>query len=328
MRRELGRASATPWRRLGPIGLSTFLLGTLLGLSGPAVAGGLEVALPVAPVPVHTEPVLADSSTWNPEVDSPPAVAVVPAATEPAPAVQDDPVMPPSRVRDEPPPTSETRPSDTVRADPATGVTVLETSDHLLDVTPPAAATVTGPDGPSASRSLSWTVRSGEDGVTASCRVLRAGAVVAAAVDACTATPSGAVVTTTLPLGAPDGSYELEVRLADSHGNAGTDVGTGTAVLDTTAPGAVAVTAPPSPGSTRQPTWQLSGEAGAPLHCRLTPRSRSRRVHSRAASPLTWRPPPTASTSFGCGRSTRRATSARRRPARTSSTPPGRGRRC
>ncbi|HVM27520.1 MAG TPA: Ig-like domain-containing protein, partial [Mycobacteriales bacterium] len=149
--------------------------------------------------------------------------------------------------------------------DAAGNVSGTASSSYRLDTTPPPAPGVTAPPSPSTSPGLVWTVTSTEAGTTAWCRVLRDGAVL---VDwaVCTASTTGSPYPFDLS-GRPDGAYRLEVRLVDAAGNVG-PVSGATYVYDTTAPAPVGITPPPSPGSTRTPTWTFTTEAGARLECR------------------------------------------------------------
>jgi hypothetical protein len=85
---------------------------------------------------------------------------------------------------------------------------------------------------------------------------------------ACAVSPAGSLYTLDLT-GLGDGTYSLVVRLTDAAGNVGPTT-TSDYVLDTSAPAAVGVLAPPSPGKDTPPTWTLTSAAGVKLECRLS----------------------------------------------------------
>ncbi|MFP5220493.1 MAG: Ig-like domain repeat protein [Actinomycetes bacterium] len=150
--------------------------------------------------------------------------------------------------------------------DAAGNLSPTSSSSYLLDTTAPPAPLATAPASPSSSPSVTWTVTSTESGTTARCRVLRDGTLVRDWAT-CTASTTGSPYSMDLT-GLPDGTYRLEVRLIDAAGNAGPVTGAGY-VYDTTAPAAVTITAPASPGNTRSPTWSFATEPGARLECRV-----------------------------------------------------------
>ena len=155
-----------------------------------------------------------------------------------------------------------------VRARTATAVSGTTSSRYVLDSTPPAAATLVAPPTPSTNRQPTWTIASPEAGATAMCRVLVFGSVLRDWTP-CAVSPAGSLHTVDLT-GLGDGTYTLVVRLTDAAGNVGTTTASADYVLDTSAPVAVGVTGPPSPGNDRNPTWLLTTGGGTELECRLS----------------------------------------------------------
>jgi diguanylate cyclase (GGDEF)-like protein len=151
--------------------------------------------------------------------------------------------------------------------DAAGNVGAVGSASYVLDTVAPNDAGVVAPASPSSSAALSWTVSVGESGLTALCRVLRDGAVLVHWAD-CPASTTGSVYAYPLD-GRPDGRYRLEVQLTDQAGNR-SGVSGADYVYDTTAPDAVGVVAPLTPGSSRTPTWQLTTEPGAQVQCRTS----------------------------------------------------------
>ena len=156
-----------------------------------------------------------------------------------------------------------------VRARDAAGALSAPTgSRYVLDTTPPSPATLVAPPTPSTNRLPTWSIASAETGATAQCRVLVFGSVLRDWVP-CAVSVAGSLHTVDLT-GLGDGTYTLVVRLTDAAGNVGTTTATSDVVLDTSAPVAVGVTGPPSPGNDRDPTWLLATGSGTELECRLT----------------------------------------------------------
>lgn len=145
--------------------------------------------------------------------------------------------------------------------DAAGNTSAVGASTVLLDTTAPAAPVIqTGPTSPSPVRTPSWTI-SGDAGATLSCR-LDGPAGPVTAWTACAGTFAGGLSA------APDGTYTFSVRATDAASNVSATTNS-TYLLDTTAPPAVAVVAPRTPGSSRAPVWTFSAEAGATILCRL-----------------------------------------------------------
>ena len=150
------------------------------------------------------------------------------------------------------------------------GTTAQTTSRYRLDTTAPGlgAAVITGPPSPSTVRKPVWSISSAELGASAECRVSVFGGVL---LDwtACDVSPAGSLFSYDLT-GLGDGTYTLSVRLTDSVGNVSSSIATSEYDLDTSAPAAVGVIGPPSPGNDTTPTWTLSSTSGAKLECRVT----------------------------------------------------------
>jgi hypothetical protein len=147
-----------------------------------------------------------------------------------------------------------------VRATDQAGNTgVAATRGYDLDTVAPAAPSVSGPTGPSANTSVSWTFTA-ESGATAECRLV--GPTTTTGWTSCTS-PEGR----TLSQG--DGSYHLEVRATDAATNTGAAGTSPSYVLDTTGPVAVNVTGPASPGKNTTVAFSFTTEAGATVQCRV-----------------------------------------------------------
>ena len=139
-----------------------------------------------------------------------------------------------------------------------TGATA--SASYVLDTTAPAAPVVSGPTGPSAVTSVSWTFTP-EAGATTECRLV--GPTSTTAWSACTSP-------TTLTLAQGDGTYTLEVRATDLAGNLGSAGASPGYDLLTTAPPAPVVTAPPSPSSDNTPVFTFTTAAKTTTQCQLT----------------------------------------------------------
>ncbi|MEO6204256.1 MAG: Ig-like domain-containing protein, partial [Mycobacteriales bacterium] len=131
---------------------------------------------------------------------------------------------------------------------------------YTLDRTPPGAPTVTGPGGTSNKTTADYAISSTvEAGATAECRLTFE-------------TTPGAWTSCVLPktysLGA-DGSYFLEVRLTDQYGNLGLPGQSPTYLLDTKAPAAPVVTAPPSPAKVSAPVFTFTSDSDVTNLCSL-----------------------------------------------------------
>ncbi|MBK5306542.1 MAG: Ig-like domain repeat protein [Frankiaceae bacterium] len=147
------------------------------------------------------------------------------------------------------------------------GTTAPTSSRYRLDTTGPAGATIVGPPSPSTNRKPTWAVSSADTTVRAECRVLVFTGVLKDWAP-CAVSPAGSLFTLDLT-GLGDGTYTLVVRLTDAAGNIGPNA-TSDYVLDTSAPSAVGVTAPLSPGNDTTPTWTIASGVGVKLECRLT----------------------------------------------------------
>ena len=147
------------------------------------------------------------------------------------------------------------------------GTTAATFSRYRLDTTAPPVATITAPPSPGTTRRPLWTVASGEPVATAECRALVFGAVLKEWAP-CPISVEGSLYALDLT-GLGDGTYTLAVRVTDAARNTGLVV-TSDYVLDTSAPSAVGVTAPPSPGNDTTPTWTITSVPGVQLECRVS----------------------------------------------------------
>jgi large repetitive protein len=148
----------------------------------------------------------------------------------------------------------------TVTVTDAGGNTSAPTSvTYLLDTTPPATPTVTGPAGPSNDRTPTYTL-TGETGGAFSC--------VLTAPDGTVTSVPCAAGNLTLDLSGPDGTWTLTVTVTDAGGNTSAPTSM-TYLLDTTAPEAPAVSGPTGPSNLRTPTYTLTGEEGSSVACVL-----------------------------------------------------------
>jgi hypothetical protein len=147
------------------------------------------------------------------------------------------------------------------------GTTAATMSRYRLDTSGPAAATIVGPPSPSTDRKPTWAVSSADTTVHAECRVMVFTGVLKDWAP-CAVSTAGSLYTLDLT-GLGDGTYSLLVRLTDAAGNVG-PTATSDYVLDTSAPAAVGVIAPLSPGNDTTPTWTLTSAAGVNLECRLS----------------------------------------------------------
>jgi large repetitive protein len=126
----------------------------------------------------------------------------------------------------------------------------------------PIAPTPSGPTGPSNNRAPQWALGL-PSGATGACTLTTSGGAIVGSADPCPDPWTG-------PLGAAaDGAYKLSVIARQ--GGLTSAPGTLTYTLDTTAPAAVTLTAPASPGNDRTPTFTVAGvEAGATVSCTAT----------------------------------------------------------
>ncbi|MDT7538540.1 MAG: large repetitive protein [Actinomycetota bacterium] len=147
------------------------------------------------------------------------------------------------------------------------GTTAATMSRYRLDTSGPTAATIVGPPSPSTDRKPTWAVSSADTTVHAECRVMVFTGVLKDW-SPCAVSTAGSLYTLDLT-GLGDGTYSLLVRLTDAAGNVG-PTATSDYVLDTSAPAAVGVIAPLSPGNDTTPTWTLTSAAGVNLECRLS----------------------------------------------------------
>jgi hypothetical protein len=147
------------------------------------------------------------------------------------------------------------------------GTTAATSSRYRLDTSGPAVATIVGPPSPSTDRKPTWAVSSTDTTVHAECRVMVFTGVLQDWAP-CGVSTAGSLYTLDLT-GLGDGTYSLLVRLTDAAGNLG-PTAQSDYVLDTSAPAAVGVIAPLSPGNDTTPTWTLTSAAGVKLECRLS----------------------------------------------------------
>jgi predicted phage tail protein/sugar lactone lactonase YvrE len=159
------------------------------------------------------------------------------------------------------------QPDDTytfsVRAtDPAGNLGPVSSSGYYLDSTGPASSITASPTTPDNDTSPSWSF-SAEAGAVTECE-LSSGGVVVSAYAPCTSPTSFDLS------GQPDGPYTFSVRATDGSGNTGAPA-SDTYTLDTTAPGAPAITSgPASPSNLRAPSWSFTAEFGATTECELS----------------------------------------------------------
>ncbi len=130
---------------------------------------------------------------------------------------------------------------------------------YRSDRTAPLAPVLSGPTGPAAQATVTWTW-TGEAGTQATCRLDRDGT-------PGLPTPCGpGTLTVTLPA---DGSYQLVVSLTDDAGNTGAAASLPAYLLDRVAPVTPVVTGPSGPGNDPRATWTFPIEAAAAPECRL-----------------------------------------------------------
>jgi hypothetical protein len=148
----------------------------------------------------------------------------------------------------------------TVKATDAAGnVSNPMTNSFQLDGTAPVTPDVTGPQSPGRLTAPTWLV-SAPSG-TVQCRMVKNQVLVR---DWTTCGP-----TFTMQLTDGDGTYVLGARVLTAAGVASSEV-LSRYVLDTTAPAAAQLTAPPSPGTARRLTWTVtSADVGATAQCQV-----------------------------------------------------------
>ncbi|MFN2524458.1 MAG: hypothetical protein ABR614_14235 [Mycobacteriales bacterium] len=148
------------------------------------------------------------------------------------------------------------------------GTTAASSSRYRLDTAGPAAATITAPPSPSTVLRPVWAIASAEPNVTAECQVTVFGEVLQDWAP-CAVSAAGSLFTAP-ELTRGDGTYTLHVRLTDAAGNVGGTIATSDYVLDTSAPAAVGIIGPASPGRLSTPTWTITSGTGVKLECQLT----------------------------------------------------------
>ncbi|MCU1622358.1 MAG: Cable pili-associated 22 kDa adhesin protein [Frankiales bacterium] len=136
---------------------------------------------------------------------------------------------------------------------------IASSAPYTSDRTAPAAPAVAGPAGPGNTTAPTWTW-TGEAGVTASCRLDRAG-VVGSEVPCNSGSFSPALT--------GDASYVVVVQLTDAAGNVSPATTTSAYLLDTSAPAAPVVSGPTGTAQTTTATWSWTAEAGAASNCVL-----------------------------------------------------------
>lgn len=136
---------------------------------------------------------------------------------------------------------------------------LASSAGYTTDRTAPVAPVVTGPSGLGNNPTPTWTL-TGEAGVTASCRLDRAGALGSAV--PCT----GGTFKPTL---SGDTTYVVVVQLLDAAGNVSAPTATAPYTLDTVAPLTPAVSGPSGTGNASTVSWTWPSEAGATSTCQL-----------------------------------------------------------
>jgi predicted phage tail protein len=143
--------------------------------------------------------------------------------------------------------------------DAAGNTSTAGTASFTLDSISPPAPTLSAPASPSQGRAPVFSVGDSASGVTFDCTISP------------TVPISGCGSAPTLDLSvAADGTYTLSVTATDAAGNT-SDPTTASYTLDTTAPAAPTVVAPPSPSSDTTPDfWITDTETSATLNCEFT----------------------------------------------------------
>ncbi|MFN2540016.1 MAG: hypothetical protein ABR549_17950 [Mycobacteriales bacterium] len=148
-------------------------------------------------------------------------------------------------------------------SDAAGNTSSPSTFAYLLDTSAPTAVLITGPSGPSSSRTPSWTL-DGDATTTITCELLAgsppSGSSVAGVTPCATSYPADLT-------GQPDGTYTLRVTSLDDAGNE--TVSTATYELDTTAPASPVVSGPTGTGNAVSPSWTFAVQTGTTAECRL-----------------------------------------------------------
>lgn len=136
---------------------------------------------------------------------------------------------------------------------------IASSAPYTSDRTAPLAPDVTGPTGPGNSTTPNWHW-TGEAGVSATCRLDRAG-VVGSAVPCNTGSFSPAL--------SGDTSYVVVVQLTDAAGNASPATTTAPYLLDTVAPATPVVSGPSGPSNVATVAWSWTAESGSTSQCVL-----------------------------------------------------------
>lgn len=154
------------------------------------------------------------------------------------------------------------------------------THSFTFDRTRPGAPSVgpSDPTSPGKGRSVRWYF-SGETGATFECRFWGP----AGTISARWKCDSG--VTWTIPSGAPDGTYGIDVWQNDRAQNASSSFATGTYVLDTIAPQRPVITQRPAERTRGPVEYRFTGESGATFKCELKRGSQIVSPASTCASP-------------------------------------------
>ncbi|MCW2570814.1 MAG: Cable pili-associated 22 kDa adhesin protein, partial [Frankiales bacterium] len=140
---------------------------------------------------------------------------------------------------------------------------VGSSTTYVYDQTPPQQPTVTGPTGPSQTRSVTWTITpaAADGGTSLQCRYVDNGVVVGSF-----ATCGTTVTRSSLA----DGTYAVQVRAVDDANNVSTPlVVSPTYVVDNVGPVAPTFGGSAGTGNVTSTFWTFSGEAGATPKCVL-----------------------------------------------------------
>ncbi|MDX6218378.1 MAG: large repetitive protein, partial [Frankiales bacterium] len=137
--------------------------------------------------------------------------------------------------------------------------TTVSTWPYTLDTTAPASPVVSAPTGSGNAAAPSWTFPV-QPGSTAQCRLVQG-----LAMSAWSDCSGGTFTVSNLA----DGTYTVDVLVADLAGNQAAIASSPPYTSDRTAPAAPAVAGPTGPGNDTAPTWTWTGEAGATATCRL-----------------------------------------------------------
>ncbi|HEX3907059.1 MAG TPA: Ig-like domain-containing protein [Mycobacteriales bacterium] len=147
-------------------------------------------------------------------------------------------------------------------SDAAGNTSAAGSAGYLLDSIAPPAPTVTGPTSPAQGRTPTFTVTDPETNVTFSCTVTGP---TPETISDCDGTPM-----LDLTGAAQDGTYTLSVTATDTAGNT-SPAHSASYTLDTTAPPAPSIVAPPSPSFDTTPNFWISDtESDVTLSCVFT----------------------------------------------------------